>query len=156
MLSEKERVEIEEETLRTENRKAASIEALKIVQKHRGWVSDEAIKDLAAFLAMEPDELDGVATFYSLIFRRPVGTHVILVCDSVSCWVMGYPSVKAHLEKRLGIRLGETTPDGRFTLLPAACLGVCDEAPAMFVDDDLHTRLSEERIDRILERYGQD
>ncbi len=153
MLSDKEKAEIEAEVLRVPARKAAGIEALKIVQRHRGWVSDEAIADIAALLGMDPAALDGVATFYNLVFRRKVGAHVILICDSVSCWAMGYEKIRSHLELRLGIAMGETSADGRFTLLPAACLGVCDGAPAMAVDDEVYTLLTEERIDAILEKY---
>jgi NADH-quinone oxidoreductase subunit E len=153
MLSEKERHEIEEELKIFPHKRAACIEALKIVQKNRGWVSDEGIQDIAEILGMTPDEIDGVATFYNLLFRRPVGRHVILVCDSVSCWIMGYDEVKRSLEEKLGIRYGETTSDDRFTLLPVPCLGTCDHAPAMMVGDDLHQDLTPEKIDKILEQY---
>ena len=84
-------------------------------------------------LGMTAEELDGVATFYNLIYRRPVGRHVILMCDSVSCWIMGYDRMRACAKKSLGIAPGETTADGRFTLLPVPCLGTCDKAPAMMV-----------------------
>jgi NADH-quinone oxidoreductase subunit E len=153
VLSEEEREEIEAEVAIYAQRRAACIEALKVVQQHRGWVSDEAIEELAEFLEMNPAELDGVATFYNLIFRKPVGRHVILVCDSVSCWVMGYDNLRDHLKSRLGIDLGETTADGRFTLLPSVCLGACDHAPVMMVDDDLHLDLTPEKIDQILAGY---
>lgn len=153
MLSAEERKEIEVERAHYPNGQAACIEALMIVQRHRGWVSDEAVRDIAAFLGMTPDEVDGVATFYNLVFRRPVGRHVIKICDSVSCWIMGYEAMRDHLEARLGIRFGGTTPDGRFTLLPIVCLGVCDHAPAMMIGDELYTDLTPERIDAILERH---
>jgi len=94
-----------------------------------------------------------VATFYNLIYRQPVGRHVILLCDSVSCWIMGYDNLRDHLKSRLGIDLGGTTPDGRFTLLPSVCLGACDHAPVMMIDDDLHLDLTPERIDQILAGY---
>jgi NADH-quinone oxidoreductase subunit E len=94
-----------------------------------------------------------VATFYNLIFRRPVGRHVIMVCDSVSCWIMGCDRVRKHLHDRLGIGPGETTPDHRFTLLPIVCLGCCDHAPAMTVDSDLHGDLDPQKIDAVLEKY---
>lgn len=154
MLSAEERHEIEEEIHHYEHPQAACIEAMKIVQKHRGWVSDEGIQDVAEIIGMTPAELDSVATFYNLIFRKPVGKHVIMVCDSVSCWIMGYDNVKDCLSRKLGIGLGETTPDGRFTLLPVCCLGTCDRAPAMMVGDDLHRDLTPEKIDAILERYS--
>ena len=133
--------------------KGIRIEALQIVRKHYGWISDEMLRDLAAFLDMDPVELDGVATFYNHLYRRPVGRHVILVCDSVSCWIMGYESLVEHLTKRLDIRMGETTADGRFTLLPIQCLGSCHKAPALMIDADLHEELDELKLDAILAQY---
>ncbi len=153
MLTPQEKHEIEEEAANYPERRSISIDALRIVQRHRGWVSDETLSDVAAYLGVSAAELEGVATFYNLIFRKPVGRHVILVCDSVSCWIMGYTSVRDHLRARLGIDLGETTPDGRFTLLPIVCLGACDHAPVMMVDKDTHLDLSPAGIDRILEKY---
>jgi len=153
VLSDEERHEIEAEVAIYPQKRAACIEALKVVQQHRGWVSDEALDEVAELLEMTPDELDGVATFYNLIFRKPVGRHVILICDSVSCWIMGYDNLRDHLKSRLGIDLGETTPDGRFTLLPSVCLGACDHAPVMMIDDDFHLDLTPERIDQILAGY---
>ncbi len=150
MLSDEERREIEEEAGRYERRQAVCIDALRIVQEHRGWVSDEAIRDIAGLLEMTPDELDAVATFYNLIFRKPVGRHVIKVCNSVSCWITGYDSVRDHIAGRLGVELGGTTPDGRFTLLPIVCLGACDHAPVMMVDDETYGDLDPPRIDEIL------
>jgi NADH-quinone oxidoreductase subunit E len=152
MLTGEERREIEREIRQNGKKRAAAVEVLKIVQKHRGWVSDE-IHDLAEVLGMTPAELDAVATFYSLIFRKPVGKHVILVCDSVSCWITGYDGVIGHLTARLGIGLNETSADGQFTLLPVACLGACDRAPAMMIDEVLYTDLSPEKIDEVLEQY---
>ncbi len=153
MLSDDEVQEIKAALQHYENKHAASIDALKIVQRHRGWVSDEHLKDVAAILEMSAEELDGVATFYNLIFRKPVGKHVILVCDSVSCWVMGYNKIRDHLAARLGIDPGQTSADGKFTLLPIVCLGACDHAPVMMVDGDTHLDLDPAKVDAILERY---
>jgi NADH-quinone oxidoreductase subunit E len=153
MLTQEERKEIEAEINEYEQKHAACIGAMKVIQRHRGWVSDEAIKDICELLEMTSDELDGVATFYSLIFRKPMGKHVILVCDSVSCWIMGYEKIIQHLKTRLGIELGETSADGMFTLLPVACVGACDHAPAMIVDNDVYRDLDEIRIDSILDKY---
>ncbi len=133
--------------------RAACIDALRIVQHHHGWVSDDALTELASLLGMTPDELDGVATYYNLIFRRPVGRHTILLCDSVSCWMLGYERLRAHLRAHHGMGFGETTQDGRFTLLPVPCLGACDRAPAMLVDEDLHLDLTPQALDEILTRY---
>lgn len=153
MLSDDERREIGEEIPKYAQRLAVGPEALKIVQKHRGWVTDEGLKDVAQMLELSPADLESVATFYPLIFRRPVGRHVILVCDSVTCWIMGYSRLLQHLTERLGIGLGETTADNRFTLLPIPCLGACDHAPAMIIDEDLHMDIDHERIEEILESY---
>jgi NADH-quinone oxidoreductase subunit E len=153
MLTDREQQEITAELGHYPERRAVCIEALKIVQQHRGWVSDESLRDIATFLGMTPDELDSVATFYNLIFRKPVGRHVILVCDSVSCWIMGYERLRERLTARLGIRPGDTTADGRFTLLPIVCLGTCDHAPAMMIDEDLYRDIDPAAIDAILEQY---
>ena len=153
MLTEEERREIEEELKHFTHKQAACVETLKIVQKHRGWVSDEALHDIGELLGMSDADLDGIATFYNLIFRRPVGRHVIYLCDSVSCWIMGADRQCRHASERLGIQQGETTADERFTLLPIVCLGACDHAPVMMIDDDLHLDLTPEKIDQILGGY---
>lgn len=153
MLSPEEIAEIEHELAAMPQKRGACIEALKAVQRHRGWVSDEAVQDVAAFLEMSPHEVDSVATFYNLIFRRPVGRHVIFICDSVSCWILHYERLRAALEEKLGAGLGETSPDGRFTLLPIPCLGTCDHAPALMVDDDLYQDVEPEKVGEILEKY---
>lgn len=157
MLSEEEQQEIDAEAVLYERRQAACIEALRIVQRHRGWVSDDALKDIAAALEMSATELDGIATFYNLVYRRPVGRHVIHLCDSVSCWIVGYDRLRDHLKSKLNVDLGGTTDDSRFTLLTVPCLGTCDHAPAMLIDDDLHRDLDPDRlaeiVDPILERY---
>jgi NADH-quinone oxidoreductase subunit E len=153
MLSTEERKEIEEEIKLFPEKKAACIEALKVVQKHRGWVSDEGVNDIAEMLDMTAAEIDAVSTFYNLIFRKPVGRHVILVCDSVSCWVMGYEKIKTRLEELLQVKYGGTTTDNRFTLLPIPCLGTCDHAPALLIDNDLHRDLTPDDLNKILEQY---
>jgi NADH-quinone oxidoreductase subunit E len=153
MLTAEEINEIEAEAAHYPKREAVCIDALRIVQRHRGWVSDESVRDIAEHLSMSPTDLDSVATFYNLIFRKPVGRHVIMVCDSVTCWIMGYDRIRTHLNDRLGIELGETTPDNRFTLLPIVCLGCCDHAPAMMVGSDLHSDLDPQKIDTELKNY---
>lgn len=153
MLSDTEISAINHELSLVPYKKAAVIEALKIVQQHRRWVSDESIEDIAACLQMSPAEVDGVATFYNLIFRKPVGRHIILLCDSISCYVMEYKKIYQSLQQLLAIQFGETTSDNRFTLLPNACLGCCDHAPALMIDDDLHMDISAENLKSILEHY---
>jgi NADH-quinone oxidoreductase subunit E len=153
MLTPEERQEINAEFARYPTRQAVCIEALKVVQRHRGWVSDEALKDIGDALDMTPEELDAVATFYNLVFRRPVGRHVALICDSVSCWIMGYEKLRQGLTSRLNVSLGETTADNRFTVLPIVCLGVCDHAPALMIDDDLYRDVEPRQLDELLEKY---
>lgn len=153
VLSEDIRAAIEREAAHYPDRQAASIEALRIVQEAQGWVSDASLRAAAELLGMSAEELDSVATFYNLIFRRPVGRHVIFICDSVSCWISGYEGLRSMLHKKLGIALGETTSDGRFTLLPICCLGACDRAPAMQIDGNLHAVVRPDEIDAVLEQY---
>ena len=153
MLKEEEKKEIEQEVSKLPRRNAAGLEALRIVQEHRGWISDESVSDISQFLGMTPAEIDSLATFYNLIYRKPVGRHVILLCDSISCWIQEQDTLSAFFRNHLGIEFGQTTEDGRFTLLPVACLGACEKAPAMMVDEDLHVHLDGEKIKKILEKY---
>jgi NADH-quinone oxidoreductase subunit E len=136
-LSAEETAAIEEQIAHLPDRESAAIEALQIVQEARGWVSDESLSATARLLGMSAAALDSIATFYNLIFRQPVGRHVVMVCDSVSCYVMGGENLKARVMQHLGIGMGETTDDDRFTLLPIVCLGACDRAPTMMIDDKL-------------------
>jgi NADH-quinone oxidoreductase subunit E len=153
MLTDELKREIEAAVSTGATRKNACIEAMLIVQRHSGWISDEILREIAEFLEMTVDQLDSTATFYNHIYRKPVGRHVILLCDSVSCWILRFEEILQHLTKRLGIGLGETTADGRFTLLPIQCLGACDHAPALMIDDELYSDLDREKIDKILDGY---
>jgi len=155
-LSDSEIEAIDAEIAHVPYRAAVAIEALKIVQEHRGWVSDESLRAIARHLEMSAEELDGVATFYNLIFRQPVGERVILLCNSITCWIKGCEGIQAALTKKLGVQLGETTADNAFTLLPVTCLGACDRAPVMMVGDELHQDLDEAALDRALARGTAD
>lgn len=151
MLSEQDRQQITAEVAHFPTKRAACVDALKIAQRTHGWVDDAMLKEIAEILEMTPDELDGIATCYNLIFRKPVGRHVVLMCDSVSCWIMGYSQIRESLKSRLGIEFGQTTPDGRFTLLPIVCLGMCDHAPAMMIDDESYGDVTSDDLGSILE-----
>jgi NADH-quinone oxidoreductase subunit E len=153
MITDEQKQAIEAEIARYPSRQSIGVDALKMVQEDRGWVSDEDLEDLADFLGMTPAELDSVATFYNLIYRRPVGRHVIHICDSVSCWIMGYEQLQRRLEAELGVGMGQTTADGRFTLLPIPCLGCCDHAPSLMIDENLHEDVSLDNVQSILEQY---
>lgn len=122
----------------------------KLQEHHGGWLPDEAVSAAAEIAGVPEAEVEGVATFYNWFFRRPVGRKIIVVCDSVSCHLCGCAGIAAHLEARLGIRMGETTPDGEYTLLPVVCLGACDKAPAIMVGEELYCNMTTEKVDEIL------
>jgi len=151
VLSCKEIEAIEHECSLYEIRPAAAIDALQIVQSERRWISDESLYAIADMLDMSATELEGVATFYNLIYRRPVGEHVIHLCDSVSCWLHDYQTIADHLRNTLNIEFGQTTQDGKITLLPNVCLGCCDKAPALMLDGELVESLNIEVIDNLLQ-----
>lgn len=153
VLSETERSAIEHEKHHYEDPRAASIEALKIVQKQRGWVPDGAADAIGEILGIPASDVEGVATFYSQIFRVPVGRHIIRVCDSMTCYIGGHESVLGAIQKHLGIGLGQTTADQRFTLLPVCCLGNCDKAPALMIDDDTYGDVDAKGVAQLLEAY---
>ena len=154
VLSAAEIAEIEEECAHLPDRQSAAIDAMLIVQKHRGWVSDESLFAIARLLDMSPEALDGIATFYNLIFRQPVGRHVVMVCDSVSCYVMGSDGLANDIQEHLGIIFGETTADDRFTLLPIVCLGACDKAPTMLIDEELIENVRASDLAEIFGRFA--
>lgn len=148
-LTNEEQREIDAEIELYPQASAACIEALKVVQKHRGWVADNMVTAIANYLGMSSAEVDSVATFYNLIYRRPVGKQVISFCNSVSCWLTGGTECRKRISNNLGVEFGETTQDGEYTLLPITCLGACDKAPVMLVGETLHTQLSMEKIDQL-------
>lgn len=153
MLSPHEKAEIDEEIAILPDRRSASIEALKTVQRHRRWIDDAALADVADYLEVNLADLEALASFYNLLFRRPVGRHVVLVCDSVSCWILGSEDIKQSLVGALGVDFGDVSPDDRFTALPMQCLGACDVGPALMIDEDLHGPVSSRDLDTLLQRY---
>ncbi len=148
------RAEIEHDMTHYADPRAASIDALKVVQKRHGWVPDGAIYAIADVLGIPATDVEGVATFYNMIFRQPVGRHVITVCDSISCFLTGSDDVIGALKRKLGIELGQTTPDNRFTLLPICCLGACDKGPVLMIDRDTHGNITVDGLDKLLEQYA--
>ncbi|WP_217474482.1 NADH-quinone oxidoreductase subunit NuoE [Stutzerimonas stutzeri] len=153
VLSETERSAIEHELHHYEDPRAASIEALKIVQKARGWVPDGACDAIGEILGIPASDVEGVATFYSQIFRVPVGRHIIRVCDSMTCYIGGHESVLDSIRNAIGIAPGQTTADNRFTLIPVCCLGNCDKAPALMIDDDTYGDVQPGGVAALLEAY---
>ena len=153
VLSETERSAIEHEMHHYEDSRAASIEALKIVQQQRGWVPDGACDAIGEILGIPASDVEGVATFYSQIFRVPVGRHIIRVCDSMTCYIGGHESVLDSIRNEIGIEPGQTSTDGRFTLIPVCCLGNCDKAPALMIDDDTFGDVQPGGVAALLEAY---
>jgi NADH-quinone oxidoreductase subunit E len=128
------------------------VDVLLALQDHHGFLSDDAVEAAAALLGMSPLEVEELATFYTFIYREPVGKYVIHVCDSVICWMDGYESLKDYLCKKLDIAVGATTADGLFTLLPVCCIGYCDLSPAMLINRKVYGHLTPQKIDEILEK----
>ena len=134
--------------------RAASLDALKIVQKRNGWVDDAQVNAIANILEVPVTDIEGVATFYNRIYRQPVGRHVILICDSVSCYLTGYDALSVAFRAELGIEYCQTTADGRFTILPICCLGNCDKGPAVLIDEDTYGPVQPDEVAQLLELYA--
>lgn len=136
-----------------ERKRAALLAALTIVQRENGgWLTPELMEAVADYLEVPPVAVEEVATFYSLYDLAPVGRHKLYVCNSISCWLCGAERILEHLKQRLGVDVGETTPDGRFTLKQAECLAACGGAPALVVDGEYHENLTPEKVDALLAR----
>ncbi|WP_057831549.1 NADH-quinone oxidoreductase subunit NuoE [Colwellia sp. TT2012] len=149
-LSDVEKAQIDTLLLKTPYASGASIDALKIIQNHRGWVSDASLLALALYLNLPLADLDSVATFYNLIFRQPVGKVVLHPCDGISCDLMGGQKIRQCLNKQLKISNGQTTDDNQFTLIPLPCLGACDKAPVMIANETLFELIQAENLPLIL------
>lgn len=133
--------------------RAAVLDALKLVQKRNGWVNDAQVVAIANMLGIAVADVEGVATFFNRIYRAPVGRHVILLCDSIACYLTGFEAVEKALKDALGIEYGQTTPDGRFTLLPICCLGNCDKGPSILIDEDTYGPVEAHEVALLLEQY---
>ncbi|MCL7421266.1 MAG: NADH-quinone oxidoreductase subunit NuoE [Methylobacter sp.] len=148
-------VEIEEitaEMAHYADKAAAAVAALKIVQKYRRWISDECLVAVAELLDIAPAQLEGVATFYNLIYRQPVGRTIIHYCNSVSCWMLGAEQVRERLCRHLNVEPGEMSADGEYTVLPIVCLGACDHAPVVLVGGQLRLDVTDDTVDEMLGR----
>jgi len=150
MIPDSLKLELQNRVAEAITRREAAVDVMKEVQRHYGWLTDEAVKESAALLGLSPLQVEELATFYEMIYRRPVGKRVIHVCDSISCWSVGCDRIMAHLRERLGVEPGGTSDDGLFTLIPCACLGNCGEGPTMMIGNTLYGRLTPERVDEIL------
>lgn len=136
-----------------DQRQSAVMSALRIVQEEHGHLTTALMDAIADYLDMAPIAVYEVASFYTMYEHKPVGKHLVNVCTNISCLLRDSAGVVDHLQKKLGIKLGETTDDGRFTLRSVECLGACVNAPMMQVDKDYHENLTAESIDAVLEQY---
>ncbi len=124
---------------------------LLVIQRERGWVDNAGVNFLAQYLGVEVTDVWETATFYSMFNLHPVGRHHIQICKTLSCKIMGEPEITDHVCSRLGIKPGETTPDGKFTVSLVECLGSCGTAPMMQIGFDYHEDLTVEKVDKILD-----
>jgi len=131
-------------------KEAALLTALWLVQRQEGWISEESMEYVAGLLGISPVKVFAVVSFYTMFYTRPMGRHVIQVCRNLSCSLLGAREMIRHIEERIGASVGETTADGRYSLLTVECLGSCGTAPMMQVNDDYHENLTRERVDALL------
>ena len=150
MLPNELRETLEKQIAHADHPRELVVDVMLALQDHYGYLNDKAVGEVAALLGMSPLEVEELATFYTFIYREPVGKYVIHVCDSLICWMDGYETIRDYLLKKLKIDLGGTTADGLFTLLPVCCIGYCDQSPAMLVNRKPYGHLTPERIDEIL------
>jgi len=150
MFSDEQRTRILEFSKRYQKPQAAILEALWMWQETHGWISEEGMRAVADLLGLPSHHVLGVVTFYTMFNKKPVGRHKIEVCTNVSCMLRNSDRIMRHLEQKLEIHAGETTPDNRFTLVEAECLGSCGTAPMMQIGDDYHEDLDEAKVDSIL------
>lgn len=154
--SEKLKGKIDEILSRSQTNGSALIPVLHEVQSEYGWLSAESMRETAEILGIHPSNVQNVATFYTMFFTQPVGKHIIWQCRTLSCALRGAEEVEHYLTEKLGIKIGETTPDGRITLLEAECLASCGTAPVMLVDNELHENLTKVKIDQVIEKIKMD
>lgn len=141
---------------RYETTLAAVLPALHMVQHANGWIPAQAMEEIAEFLKVTPAEVIDAASFYEEYWLRPKGEHLVAVCRSIACEACGHRAITEAVKSKLGIDVGETTDDGRFTIIEVECLGSCDTAPVALVDEKLHERLTPDSIARIIDDAGRD
>lgn len=132
-------------------KRSALIPALQLAQKEAGYLSDEVVSEIARMFSLTPSEVQEVASFYTMLFKKPVGKYVIQVCTNISCMLCNAEEIMEHLTRRLGIRPGQTTPDRKYTLVEVECLGSCGTSPVIQINEDYYEDLTPDKIDKILD-----
>ncbi|MFI5322224.1 MAG: NADH-quinone oxidoreductase subunit NuoE [Thermodesulfobacteriota bacterium] len=135
----------------SETKQSALIPVLREVQNEFGHLSNESMEEAAGILGIPPSSVQNVASFYTMFFRKPVGEHVVWICRTLSCALRGAELVEHYVCDRLGVKTGETTADGKITVMEAECLASCGTAPVMLVDDKLEENLTKEKVDKLIE-----
>ncbi len=144
------RQEVESLAARYPKKEAAILPALHLVQRKLGYISPEGEKFVAQVLGVRPVRVREVVTFYTMFSQKPLGKYHLQVCSNLSCTLNGSQTLLDYLREKLGIEPGETTPDGRITLSTVECLGACDQAPCLMVNDDLYGRLDKPKLEALL------
>lgn len=134
-------------------KEALLLPVLHAAQRAEGWLSDDTMTLVADKLEMPKPKVKQVASFYTMFLKKPVGKCHLQVCNNIACWLRGSEKIIHHIEHKLGIQLGETTPDGKFTLAEVECLGSCGTAPVVQVNDDYHENLSIEQVNALIEEW---
>jgi len=132
-------------------KRSALIPALQLAQKEAGFLSSETLCEIARMFDLSPNEVNEVASFYTMLHKKPVGKYVIQVCTNISCLLCNAESIMEHLTRRLGIRPGETTPDRKYTLVEVECLGSCGTSPVVQINESYYEDLTPEKLDRVLD-----
>lgn len=156
MLSESAKTRIRKLFPRYPDKRSVTLAALRIAQEEKGYITDEAMSDIAVLLELTPVQVYETATFYTMFTLQPVGKYLIQVCRTLSCALVGAGTLIRHLEQKLGIRIGETTPDGLFTLKTVECLAGCGAGPMMQINDEYYEYLTTDKINRILDDLKRD
>lgn len=145
--------ELDEIRARYPDNRAALLPAIYIAQREFGWLTPEAYEAVSNILSIPRATVRGVATFYAMYKHKPMGRHLIQLCTNVSCMLLGAERLVDFLKNKYGLEVGGTAPDGRFSLVIMECIGGCDVAPAMLVNNDYYGNLTQEKIEEILEGY---
>ena len=151
MISEEARQKIDEIIPRYPVKRSAMLPVLHVVQAEERYLTEEGIRLVAAKLGLTYMDVAETASFYTMFYRRPMGRYHIQWCRSISCMLGGSDELRQYVETKLGIKKGQTTPDGRFALSEVECLGACDKGPMMQINFDFHENLTRERVDQILD-----
>lgn len=132
-------------------KRSALIPSLHLAQKEAGYISQETICEVARIFDLSPSEVNEVVSFYTMFHRKPVGKYVIQVCTNISCLLCDAEEIVGHLTRKLGIQLGETTADNKYTLTEVECLGSCGTSPVIQINDDYYEELTPQKVDQILD-----